>query len=886
MENKLFEKDCITLDGRMDEPVWESVKTYTDFKYNKISGGQVAEVQTFFKMIPCEDRIYLGIKCMEPDMAYVTKVNPNLAIWTCDDVEIFFSPNCNDFDFYQFAITFEGQHAQNFYSEGGNIQPDRYAPEWNYAIYRGDDYWSVEVEFPLTAFYMTPNDVWSTTWLANVSRTRTYRANNSHNRVSTSWCGVEKSGLQSKYYLPIDGFPMRAERDDIRMSGASVEITEENEKGFCGTLTVKTTNPEEAEFEFSSEYTDTVIVKLNEGANEFTVPCCFGECKRYRMPMQLKRLDDGRVFKRYYPVLIAYEAIKLEFTKPEFRTNFYPGQDYSEVIGKVTCAKPVTLKLEGPGIKTQEITPEADGSFRFDTADMEEGEALLTVTGAGKEVIKKIRRLAPSERMMTWVSGGNLIINGKPVFAKTMSAEYWHGGEAFKRRYDADELYINREVTFQLRRMQPDFALRDLGLSIAEATRDEKPREEIFRHMDMHIEENKDRDFAYYYLSDEPECRNISPIYLKYLYDYIAEKDPYHVVRISTRNADGYVDVGDFFETHPYINPYTDDDGKRVYHRPFTTVGKYVDDLAKMNRSDKCIGFLGTCFAGIPAKKDPYPTFDEYICNSWSGIIRGAKSLRQYAYHDMNDRAALYEGTRYVFSCVDRLEEILLLAKRTTLQKSMETECCLYEYKGKKMFVLVNFTQDPQTVTLKELGGTWHNFRHNSTVTGPTFTLKPIEVLIATSEVMDAGMPTYQETVALIDRLETERKSNKSLLFEQQKKIKATSSNGLGWMRKLFDGVKDNYAWAQNKGEDKFYEIDITEVKPAFNKVVIGGKNIDNLELRVRVGGELSTPAIAEVQTEEFSTTFILKETITPDALRLEFHKDKVELYEIEVFKV
>ena len=147
-------------------------------------------------------------------------------------------------------------------------------------------------------------------------------------------------------------------------------------------------------------------------------------------------------------------------------------------------------------------------------------------------------------------------------------------------------------------------------------------------------------------------------------------------------------------------------------------------------------------------------------------------------------------------------------------------------------------------------------------------------------------MPTYPETVKLIDKLEAERKSNKSLLFEREKDIKATASNGIGWMRKLFDGVSDNYAWDQRRGDDKFYEIDISRIKPTFNKVVIGGCNIDNMQIKVRIDGELSTPEIAEIRTEEFSTTFILTESVTPDALRLEFHKDMIELYEIEVFAV
>ena len=55
---------------------------------------------------------------------------------------------------------------------------------------------------------------------------------------------------------------------------------------------------------------------------------------------------------------------------------------------------------------------------------------------------------------------------------------------------------------------------------------------------------------------------------------------------------------------------------------------------------------------------------------------------------------------------------------------------------------------------------------------------------------------------------------------------------------------------------------------------------------KVRVNGELAEPAIAETQTGEFSKTFLLKEAICPEAIRMEFHKDHIELYEFEIFKV
>ena len=878
MKMKLFDSDCIILDGRMDEPVWDEVKEYTDFQYSKRNGGNRAEVQTSFKIIPCKDRVYIGIKCEEPDMEYVTSINPSMSMWICNHVEIFLSPSCNYYDFYQLSITVDERSDTRFYSEAGDIRPDPYAPDWRYKIYKGEDYWSVEVELPLTAFYMTADNVWNETWLVNVCRksTRDY---------SSSWCALDKGNIEPQNFPTIEGFPIRPAEDDLRIYGAEAEITEETSNGFCGDLTVKLSCPIEEAFEFSSDYAEGITLQMKKGDNEFTVPCSFPACKSYSVMLQMKRLRDGKIFKRYFPVRIAYEAIKLTFTKPEYRTNFYPGQDYSEVVGKVICAKPVTLKLEGAGLETQIVTPDADGSFRFDTGKMEIGEALLTVTSPDYEITRKIRRLAPNGKRMSWISNGHMVVDGEPVFSRTISAVGWRGGKAQRERYGADNLHDTKQVT-HAGRLDPDRNLRDMKFSPLEAICDEKPREEIFRIIDATIEANKDKDFAYYFLCDEPECREISPVYLQYMYEYLCEKDPYHLVRLSSREAARYIDAADFIESHAYINPYTDDDGNRIYSRPFESLGRYVDSIALLNRPDKCIGCYGTAFGAIHSLKDPYPTVDELICNVWAGVIRGAKSLRHYAYHDLCDRASVYEGTRYMFSTMERLEDILLFANRTTLYKSTEMECALYELNGEKVFVLVNFTQKPQKITLQELSGTWYHFRHGSTVTGPTFELKPIEVLVGTSQVRDADMPTYQETAALVEKQEYERTHSGSLLLGREKDITTTNSRIAGYARKLFDGVHENWAWDHAKGDDKFYEIDISKVKPVFNKIVVSGNNIDNMQIKVRMDGEMVTPAIAETQTDTFSKTFLLKEAISPDVIRMEFFKDDIELYEFEIFKV
>lgn len=57
----------IVLDGRMDEPVWETLEVHTGFRRLGSAGGQEVNQQTEFKILPCEDRVYIGIKCFVPD---------------------------------------------------------------------------------------------------------------------------------------------------------------------------------------------------------------------------------------------------------------------------------------------------------------------------------------------------------------------------------------------------------------------------------------------------------------------------------------------------------------------------------------------------------------------------------------------------------------------------------------------------------------------------------------------------------------------------------------------------------------------------------------------------------------------------------------------------
>ena len=885
METKFFDKNSITLDGRMDEAVWASVKEYSGFSAPVTAGGSAMPLKSSFRVLPCEDRIFVGVEFEAPDMPRVLAGKNSRAIWTSDCVEVFISPSGNDFDIYHFAVTVGGLQASLFYSEGGTIQPDPYAPEWKSAVYTGDDFWSVEFEIPLTAFYMTPAYDWSDKWRFNVCRDWV-DYDRGANVKYYSWSKLDKSYKEGGRFNFIDGFPMRPAEDAIFMSSVEAKITGKSAEGYTGDMTVYATSPVDTEFTFASDCADSTEVALKEGENAFTVPCCFADEGRKKVLLQLTRKSDGKVFKRWYPVRVAYEPIKLALTLPEYRGNFYPGQDYSKVVGKVVAAKPVTVTLEGPGIGTKTVKPDADGNFSIDTPDFEVGDAMLTITDGVDTFTKKIRRLAPTGHTMTWVSGGNLILNGKPTLRRNMYAEYYMGCEVFKKHYDADNLHDTPEFCVQKPAIEPFRLIKGVEAPGGEALKDVRPCDEMFEKLDAVIEANRDRDFGYYYLEDEPECRGISPIYLKHMYDYITEKDPYHVVLIASRDARDFMDCCDWVETHPYINMNVRD-GKRIPGRAINTLGKFVDRIASLNKADKCIGFLPTCF--FPGSiYGAYPNFDEIICHTWAAMLPGGKSLWPYAYHDLNDRVYLYEGMRYIFSSFEALEELVLLAKRTDIIKTQEVHGVLYELNDEKMFVVVNMVDTPQKVTLDGISGTWYNFRHGGTLTGNTFELAPNEVLIGTSKVKDEGLPTYQEIVKINEEGERKRLSTGSLLLDQQLKLTTRVSGGIGKYRKLFDGVQDNYAMEMKPAKPgdgpRFLEVNMTKLKPTFTKIVIHGYQIDDATIKVMNGEEQNVPAIAEEKVGEYTKTFILADAICPDALRVEFGQRYLEVYELEVF--
>lgn len=868
------------LDGRLDEPVWKSAKWEGGFhrvgKLDIDRRGPRPAAPTEFAILADTRNLYVGVRCHEPLIDRIPPDRPLGDFWSSDFVEVYLSPSGTIFDFYQFAVTLlgDGRYAQ-YYAESGNITPDPYAPQWFASVARGKDFWSCEFEIPLNALYMTRNAAWNTTWLVNVSRSNTLE------HELSSWAEVRSAFREIKKFPRVSGFPQRRAEDDIAVTGAAADIADSRQGVLTGTLTLETFAAVAGDYTLEVSVSDgSRDVTLKQGVNKLKVPCSFNGNGRHSVGIALRHKASGSVYRREYPVETDFEFFKVRLTSPEYRDNFYPGQDATKIVGTVKSAKSgeVKVALEGAGIpKVEQILPEGGGAFAFETPGFADGTAQLVFAADGESRTVEVRKLPPSGHRMTWISGGNVVVDGRPILRRNMYALYYLGGKKFREKYDADDLRETREFSWggglEAWRLIP-------GGERREAVKDAPPSAEMLAKIDEVIEKWRDKDFGYYYIEDEPECRGVSPVYLRHVYDYVSKKDPYHVIAMATRGGTRFINCADLFETHPYLNPYYDDKGVRRYGRQPNELGDYVEVFSSLNRGDKCIGFLPTAFS-YPG--GAFIDFREYVLHTWAAMIRGGKTLFPYAWHEFGARASTYEGTRYIFSTFERLSDFILFGDRRELVRTPNYEAVVYRRSGDDLFVCVNLSTAPQRVAVKGLDGSFVEFRGDRTfdLSSP-LSLNPLETIVATRKPCSEGLKTYAEVDADIEASERERLGRDNQLLGKERQIEVSSSHTVSTCWSLVDGNRDLLGWLENK-PNGFYEMAFPKFTPEFSRIAVHGYNLDGMKVKVRRLGAWEELKPVNEKKVKYGLAYAFAEKIRPVKLRLEFTKRFVELYEIEL---
>ena len=910
----------LPLDGKLTENGWQDVPEQTGFSPIKAIGKAKADARTAFKVVADRDNLYMSILCHEDRMEKLRKSSDLSSLWASDAVEVFFSPTGHPDEYYQFVISAGNVRYSMFYGEAGMIRPDPYRPDWESKVFYGKDYWLIQLRIPFRSFYMTRNAKWSSDWLLNIARTRTPV------RELSSWSPLQSKFLESRNFRQFKGFPRRNPAQDIYIQKAKPSIRNFSGGVYSGPLelTIEASSAATGKYELSVEEPDGKSsvhpVTLKEGINRIILP----ETEYLRkaqgktnLTLSLKSLKTGTVFSRSYPVDIEYKPVRIVLQSPGYKRCFFPGQDFSKIAGELHLrlsdaqkkSASVEVTLSGDGLTKKTLKLKADRGtipFTFDSKGLVEGgKAALSVklTDDGKEMAsasQTITRLKKSNGSMVWIENGILYKNGKPWYPRDIYARGYRGGTAFGERFRADDF---ADTKFKAKTVEPRRLIR--GIEAKEATKDIKPCPELFEKIRQVVESvRNDPDFNFYYISDEPECRSVSPVYLKYIYDFISELDPYRPLVTCSRAADLYLDCADIFSVHPYISPIISN-GKRILDKPIHQVRNYLQDVTKFKRMDKIVGFTGQFFSyKFNNQLADYPTWEELESMSWSAIVQGSRFHYPYAYHDLGDRPQIYEGFRYFNQSIKAVEG-LLLSNRKQPVKAVDPEnridTLLVEDGNATLLIVVNLKNGPlETVVsaehLKQYSSMFE-FRGDGSrklVNGELeLSLKPYECVVLTSKKLDAGLKTRNQVLKEITALEKARTSRGNLLFEKGATFEVDSSNPgntLGVKNKLFDGTLDMYAWGSKKWrKEHWVELNFRKKPPKFSKIGIYGHHVDQPTVKIWKFGEWKTTIPKKIDKTKYSTVLDFGEELKSVKIRICFavktNQDQVELYEIELLK-
>ena len=497
-----------------------------------------------------------------------------------------------------------------------------------------------------------------------------------------------------------------------------------------------------------------------------------------------------------------------------------------------------------------------------------------------------VRSLPRTGHRECWVEDGRLVLDGRPVIRRNMYAPRYMCSKAFNDQIESDNIFDTPEFnqcSIEFGRLVP-------GSEAREGKKHQKPSQEVFDAVAKRIDSMKGKDFAYYYLCDEPECRSISPVYLKWLYEFVKERDPYHAVFICSRDAVKYIECADCIEVHPYINPFIGSDGRRHYGTPINTFGNYIEEVVAMNRKDKVIGCNPTAFAyDFKGFEYLYPTFDEYVSSVWAILVGGGKSIYPFLGGGMGGRPSIYEGVKYVFSSVQALERILLLGNRRRIERTDEYEAAEWELGGEKMFVAVNLCEkELKGVRLNGVKGRFMEFRGQRTFGGGgeiVLDLKPFEVVVATTKKMDDGYEPLARVKARERRLEYERTHRDNQILGKASELQFAASKPLGLQVKIADGMIVQQA-ELFRGGNPWYEIAFPKEPVVFRDIRVYGENLENTTVKIRRFGKWIDLKPVASSYEGYTLSLAFAEDVRTSRVRFEFHKDMANLYEIEFPKL
>ena len=160
-----------TLDGKLDDPVWQQGEWYSSFTLLG-EGMKPAAAQTRFKVAFDDQKLYFGIECFEPSMGKLvgTETQRDGHVHRDDCVEMMVDPTGQRVEYYHFTVNVLGTLYDAQMRQGGNVRYQEWNADWQAQVSKGEKSWTVEAAIPFVELGLTAASRGD--WALNVARER------------------------------------------------------------------------------------------------------------------------------------------------------------------------------------------------------------------------------------------------------------------------------------------------------------------------------------------------------------------------------------------------------------------------------------------------------------------------------------------------------------------------------------------------------------------------------------------------------------------------------------------------------------------------------------------------------------------------------------------
>jgi hypothetical protein len=149
----------ITIDGQMDEAIWNEVEWGNNFTQLEPYEGKEPNQQTAFKILYDDDNIYILVKSYDKDPENIERRMSRRDNLEGDFIGILIDSYNDDRTSFNFYATAAGVKGDSFMSEDGDSEDDTWDPIWYLKTSITDEGWLAEIKIPLTQLRFSNSEV-------------------------------------------------------------------------------------------------------------------------------------------------------------------------------------------------------------------------------------------------------------------------------------------------------------------------------------------------------------------------------------------------------------------------------------------------------------------------------------------------------------------------------------------------------------------------------------------------------------------------------------------------------------------------------------------------------------------------------------------------------